>query len=76
MVINETEYNKQGDFGGAFFKVRIIDVKPDSSEATTEANSENNTENTDREIAENSFENEITKSEVGKNASPEKLTAI
>lgn len=75
VVINETEYNKQGDFGGAFFKVRIIDVKPDSSESTTATASSEGDDST-REVAENSAENEVTKNEVGKSGAPEKLTAI
>lgn len=76
VVINETEYKQQGEHGGAFFKVRIIDVLPDSSELTTEKNAESITNPPkDPESVENSFENEIPKNtniEVGKKA-PEKL---
>ncbi|RZC36535.1 uncharacterized protein BDFB_013910, partial [Asbolus verrucosus] len=62
VVINETEYKHEGDFGGSFFKVRIIDVQPDSSELTTEKNAEEITTNSkDTESVENSFENEIPK---------------
>lgn len=80
VVINETEYKNEDDFGGTFFKVRIIDVKPDSSELTTEKEAEavpeNVTQNNkDREEIENSYENEIPRSkEVGNfDKSPEKL---
>jgi hypothetical protein len=77
VVINETEFKKQGDFGGAFFKVRIIDVQPNSSEMTTEENAEPITNPPkDTESMENSFENEIPKNkeiEVGKTKVPEKL---
>lgn len=74
VVINETEYKHEGDLGGAFFKVRIIDVLPDSSELTTEKNAEEITTK-DVESVENSYENEIPKNkeiEVGSKA-PEKL---
>ncbi|EFA02354.1 uncharacterized protein vir-1 [Tribolium castaneum] len=60
VVINETEYKHEGDLGGAFFKVRIIDVLPDSSELTTEKNAEEITTK-DIESVESSFENEIPK---------------
>ncbi|XP_060532438.1 icarapin-like [Cylas formicarius] len=76
VVINETAYENQDDLGGTFFKVRIIDVKPDSSEQTTEKEAETIPDNNkDRESSENSFENEIPKSkEVGNtNSFPEKL---
>ncbi|ENN79106.1 hypothetical protein YQE_04436, partial [Dendroctonus ponderosae] len=65
VVINETEYKNEDDFGGTFFKVRIIDVKSDSSEVTTEKEAEALPENTtqkDREEIANSMENEIFKS--------------
>lgn len=71
VVINDTVYKKEDDFGGAYFKVRIIDVKPDSSEVTTESNAEEGTVSStiaatsgsaERETVENSFENEISKS--------------
>ncbi|XP_018574240.1 uncharacterized protein LOC108913215 [Anoplophora glabripennis] len=65
VVINETEYKKEDDFGGAFFKVRIIDVRPDSSELTTNGDTEVVTTPPsvpDRESIENSIENEIIKS--------------
>lgn len=79
VVINETEYKKEDDFGGAFFKVRIIDVRPDSSEVTTNGDAEVVTTPPavpDRESIENSIENEITKSkEVGTKSAPEKLQA-
>ncbi|XP_066257173.1 uncharacterized protein vir-1 [Euwallacea similis] len=61
VVINETEYKNEDDFGGTFFKVRIIDVKPESSEATTEKEAESATAK-DREEVANSMENEILKS--------------
>jgi len=78
VVINETEYKKEDDFGGTFFKVRIIDVKPDSSELTTETEAEavpETARSKDREDVANSIENEISKSkEVGSlDRSPEKL---
>ncbi|XP_049825358.1 uncharacterized protein LOC109598540 isoform X2 [Aethina tumida] len=61
VVINETEYQKQDDFGGSFFKVRIIDVQPDSNETSDEVPATAVTK--DREPLENnnSFENEIPK---------------
>ncbi|KAJ8969292.1 hypothetical protein NQ314_001831 [Rhamnusium bicolor] len=67
VVINETEYKKEDDFGGAFFKVRIIDVKPESGELTTNKDVEEVTtvpvpSVRDRESVENSVENEIFKS--------------
>ncbi|KAL1509710.1 hypothetical protein ABEB36_004406 [Hypothenemus hampei] len=65
VVINETEYKNENDFGGTFFKVRIIDVKPDSSEVTTEKEAEavtDSVESKDREEIANSMENEIVKS--------------
>lgn len=74
MVINETEYQKQDDFGGSFFKVRIIDVQPDSNETSDEVPATAVTK--DREPLENnnSFENEIPKgTEVGKSSTPEKV---
>ncbi|XP_066154129.1 uncharacterized protein [Euwallacea fornicatus] len=61
VVINETEYKNEDDFGGTFFKVRIIDVKPGSSETTTEKEAESATVK-DREEVANSMENEIVKS--------------
>lgn len=66
VVINETEYKKEDDFGGAFFKVRIIDVRPDSSELTTNTDAEVITTPPsipDRESIENSIENEIIKND-------------
>lgn len=79
VVINETEYKKEDDFGGAFFKVRIIDVRPDSSELTTNTDAEVITTPPsipDRESIENSIENEIIKNdEVGTKGAPEKLQA-
>lgn len=65
VVINETEYKNEDDFGGTFFKVRIIDVKPDSEVVTTEKEAEAVPENStskDREEIANSMENEIFKS--------------
>lgn len=81
VVINETEYKHDGDLGGSFFKVRIIDVQPNSSEEmSTEKEAEAVTPTQiilkDRESVENSFENEIPKNkeiEVGKRHTPEKL---
>lgn len=75
MVINETEYKKEDDFGGAYFKVRIIDVQPQDSAESTEKNAELVPPVTkDRESVENSVENEIPKSsEVGKISTPAKL---
>ncbi|KAJ8922624.1 hypothetical protein NQ315_007656 [Exocentrus adspersus] len=80
VVINETEYKKEDDFGGAFFKVRIIDVRPESGEATTNSNAEAITSppavNRDTESIESSVENEIPRSrEVRTNTTPEKLQA-
>ncbi|CAH0561472.1 unnamed protein product [Brassicogethes aeneus] len=85
VVINETEYKKEDDFGGAYLKVRIVDLQPDSSEAVSaeEDSSEPSAAaaldkevTKDREpIETNSFENEIPKGrEVGKSSVPEKLT--
>ncbi|KAF5292528.1 hypothetical protein FQR65_LT01674 [Abscondita terminalis] len=34
VTINETEYKQEGDNGGSYFKVRVIDVHPDSAEGT------------------------------------------
>lgn len=86
MVINETEYKQQDENGGAFFKVRIIDVKPDSSETTQAPEAAVDVEplpttsnSRDIESAEDTVENEISKSrevEVGRNYNtPEKLKA-
>lgn len=90
VVINETEYKQQDENGGAFFKVRIIDVKPEpgSTEATTEAANAavddveplpTTSTSRDVESAEDTLENEISKSkevEVGRNSNtPEKLKA-
>lgn len=89
VVINETEYKQEDELGGAFFKVRVIDVRPESGESTekTEGADESaSTEvqtpeagNRDVESVENSSENEIPKSkdnEVGSlNNPPEKLIA-
>lgn len=77
-MINETEYKNEDDFGGTFFKVRIIDVKSDSSELTTEKEAEALPESTtqkDREEIANSMENEIFKSrEVGSlDRTPQKI---
>lgn len=76
VVINETEYKSEDENGGTFFKVRIIDFKPDESDLTTEGEAEVvSPAAKDREYVDNSFENEITKNnEVGTfDASPEKL---
>lgn len=76
VVINETEYKQEGELGGAFFKVRVIDVRPESGESTekTEGADESastevqepqqnpQTGNRDVESVENSSENEIPKS--------------
>ncbi|XP_030745775.1 uncharacterized protein LOC115874685 isoform X2 [Sitophilus oryzae] len=63
VVINETEYKNQDENGGTFFKVRIVDVAPDSSEITTDSNAEEvPTTIKPREQVDNSFENEISKS--------------
>lgn len=80
VVVNETEYKQEGEHGGTFFKVRIIDVKPDSSETATAADVEPlPTTVRDVESVEDTLENEISKSketEVGsKHNSPEKLNA-
>lgn len=75
VVINETEYKHEGDDSGAFFKVRVIDILPNSSELTTEKEAEEIPVVKDAESIENSFENEIPKNsetEVGKKL-PEKL---
>lgn len=76
MVINETEYKHEGDDSGAFFKVRVIDILPNSGELTTEKEAEEiPIVSKDTESIENSFENEIPKNsetEVGKKL-PEKL---
>lgn len=75
VVINETEYKQEGELGGAFFKVRVIDVRPESEESTEKndgANESASTEvqepqqtpesgNKDVESIENSSENEIPK---------------
>ncbi|KAK9875643.1 hypothetical protein WA026_009442 [Henosepilachna vigintioctopunctata] len=58
VVINETKYGKETENGGAFFKVRVIEVKPekpDQEEATTASATR------DVESIENSQENEIPK---------------
>ncbi|XP_050303582.1 uncharacterized protein LOC126741246 [Anthonomus grandis grandis] len=55
VVINETEYKNEDDFGGTFFKVRVIDVKPENEETTT-------VEAREKEPTADSWENEISKS--------------
>ena len=81
-MINETEYKNEDDFGGTFFKVRIIDVKSDSSELTTEKQAEaipeESTTPKDREEIANSMENEIFKAkEVGSlDRSPQKIKYV
>lgn len=82
VVINETEYKNDGENGGTFFRVRVVDIHPEESAETTEANAEiiptSTTDNTnDVESVEASVENEIPKiqeNEVGKENTPEKLT--
>ncbi|XP_017773767.1 PREDICTED: uncharacterized protein LOC108560641 [Nicrophorus vespilloides] len=73
VVINETQYENKDENGGSFYKVRIINVLPDSEE-TTNGDSEETT-NGDSEIVpvteshrdvepiEDSLENEIEKSD-------------
>lgn len=82
VVINETEYKTDGENGGTFFKVRVVDVRPEESAETTEANAEvipSTTDITkDIESVDASVENEIPKiqeNEVGKENAPEKLIA-
>lgn len=83
VVINETEYKSDGENGGTFFRVRVVDIHPDESAETTEANAEvlptSTTDSTrDIESVEASVENEIPKiqeNEVGKENTPEKLIA-
>lgn len=79
MVINETEYKQDGIGGGAIVKVRVVDIRPDSSEvgnpdaepiATSAPNKE-------VESVEDESANEIPKTkeiEVGKaDSTPQKL---
>lgn len=81
MVINETEFKQDGENGKTFFKVRIVDIHPDENSESTEAGAEvtPTTDTTkDVESIEASVENEIPKiqeNEVGKEKTPEKLTA-
>ncbi|KAG5878418.1 hypothetical protein JTB14_002501 [Gonioctena quinquepunctata] len=76
VTINETEYKKEDDFGGSFFKVRIVNIAPEE-EVTTEKGSElvgtSTTIPKDTELVEDSRENEISKS--NEPSVPEKLTA-
>ncbi|KAF5280010.1 hypothetical protein FQA39_LY05391 [Lamprigera yunnana] len=37
VTINETEYKQDNENGGSYFKVRVIDVHPDSAETTEES---------------------------------------
>ncbi|XP_050506524.1 uncharacterized protein LOC126884580 isoform X2 [Diabrotica virgifera virgifera] len=58
VVINNTQYHKDGENGSAFFQVRVIDVQPTETEdATASANAMPK----DREDVENSIDNEIIK---------------
>ena len=83
VVINETEYKKEDENGGAFVKISVIDFRPaeESGETTSERDIEPNPSNLipekDRESLEDSHENEIPKTnEVGTNgAVPEKIQA-
>lgn len=86
MVINDTEYKNSNENGGAFFHIRVVDVKPvieqNSTTGTTSVEEPTNKSTTslekDRESIENSIENEIQKgSEVGNSkGSPEKIQVI
>lgn len=81
VTINETEYKQDGEDGAAFFKVRIIDVHPDSEEASTEKDTEAVpvSNKHDIESVEDASDNEILAkkaakdNEVGKLGRPEKL---
>ncbi|KAF7270310.1 hypothetical protein GWI33_016711 [Rhynchophorus ferrugineus] len=61
VVINETEYKNDDIHGGTFFKIRIVDIAPDSSEVTSEEEIPESV-NAAKEDIDNSFENEIPKS--------------
>lgn len=75
VVINETKYSNENANGGAFFKVRVIEVQPEKPDREPESTTR--TIPRDVEPLENSQENEIPKqsgTEVGKqNNAPEKL---
>lgn len=75
VVINETKYSNENANGGAFFKVRVIEVKPENP--GQEPGVATNTTPRDVEPLENSKENEISKqagNEVGSQSNaPEKL---
>ncbi|CAG9836563.1 unnamed protein product [Diabrotica balteata] len=58
VVINQTQYHKDGENGSAFFQVRVIDVKPTEAEDATGSTV---AIPKDREVLENSIENEIDK---------------
>ncbi|XP_023013082.1 virus-induced RNA 1 [Leptinotarsa decemlineata] len=77
VIINETEYKKEDEFGGSFFKVRIIDVQPDEEGLTTDKNAEGIPTGSDApqdtESVESSIENEIPKDKEDPSPVPEKL---
>ncbi|KAL3266497.1 hypothetical protein HHI36_010667 [Cryptolaemus montrouzieri] len=57
VVINETRYGKEDEHGGAFFKVRVIEVKPEKPDVEVDTVAAPR----DVESVENSQENEIPK---------------
>lgn len=75
VVINETKYSNENANGGSFFKVRVIEVKPENPEHEMVPSAK--IPPRDVEPLENSQENEIPKHggiEVGKEKYvPEKL---
>lgn len=81
VVINQTEFKKDTPNGSAFYKLRVIDVKPQDFHTEKDTTQTITTspaipERKDREPLENSVENEIYKNtEVGTDSAPEKLTA-
>uniref|UniRef100_A0A1Y1JZD0 Icarapin-like n=1 Tax=Photinus pyralis TaxID=7054 RepID=A0A1Y1JZD0_PHOPY len=73
VTINETEYKKDNDNGGSFFKVRVVDVHPDT-EGSTSKDVEGVVPVKDREPMDDE-EKKIRDNEVGNEAEPAKLSA-
>ncbi|CAH1989399.1 unnamed protein product [Acanthoscelides obtectus] len=59
VVINETEYSKDDDLGGAFFHVRVIDVRPEDEGKASGETSTTNTKDVEPLSGQDSRENEI-----------------
>nr|CAH7715620.1 unnamed protein product [Callosobruchus chinensis] len=59
VVINETEYSKDDDLGGAFFHVRVIDVRPDDEDKSGESSTPKDDASREPLAGQDSKENEI-----------------